>query len=161
MVIQRLSWSTADFQVISKWESAVDQSLKNIHQVLVESVQPALERAVLLLEEVAGLASMCVGTIRRRVMLMRSPGWRIDEKSYTDGLDKARGLAILLERIRRLTRLQVHASEEWFRWLHYGMSKLFRKARADQKRSHASRLQIPAKIRSHPRRTTSSSSGRI
>jgi len=43
-------------QVITKWETTLDQSYKDIHKVLVESVQPALERAILLIDEVEGLA---------------------------------------------------------------------------------------------------------
>ena len=37
-------------------------------------------------------------------------------------MEKAKGLHILFERIRRLTKLQSQGAEEWFRWLHYGPS---------------------------------------
>jgi hypothetical protein len=42
--------------VVSKWESTLDESYRDIHKLLVESVQPALERIILLIDEVKGLA---------------------------------------------------------------------------------------------------------
>ena len=50
------------------------------------------------------------------------PGWRVNPTCFTQGLDKAKGFAFLLERIRRLAKSQRQAAEEWFRWIHFGQS---------------------------------------
>lgn len=42
--------------MLGKWETTLHESYRDIHKVLVESVQPALERVILLIDEVKGLS---------------------------------------------------------------------------------------------------------
>lgn len=46
--------------MIAKWELALETSYKTIRKILAESVGPALERIVLLLEELIGWSQVCV-----------------------------------------------------------------------------------------------------
>lgn len=55
-----------------------------------------------------------------------SPGWKIDFRLVEQALAISRGLTSLLERVRRLAKLQSQASAEWFRWLQYGEREISR-----------------------------------
>lgn len=42
-------------QVVTKWETTLAASYKSVSKVIIESVQPALERIILLLDELYGM----------------------------------------------------------------------------------------------------------
>ena len=91
-------------QVISKWELALESSLKTILKLISESIQPAMEKIVLLLEQLGQFDS----------------AFGHDRNQLSTAMALARRLFAVVEEIRGEARHQSQAALEWFRWLKYG-----------------------------------------
>lgn len=108
-------------KTIAKWELSLETSFKTIRKTLAESVCPAIERIILLLEELRGWSSVYVSanSIAADVSSDFSD-LRLGSIEIRHTLDVALGFAKLSERMRQLAEHELYAGTEWFKWLKYG-----------------------------------------
>ncbi|KAK4687139.1 hypothetical protein P7C73_g2981, partial [Tremellales sp. Uapishka_1] len=97
-------------RTIAKWELTMDSCCRNVQKIISESVAPAVERLVLLVEELRGWAKASTR--------LNLDGAKIDRI-----LDISCGLASLVESIRQIAEHESHAATEWIKWLKYEIAR--------------------------------------
>ncbi|WVR07625.1 hypothetical protein IAU60_004667 [Kwoniella sp. DSM 27419] len=101
-------------RTIAKWDQTLDTSLRTIQSLLLESISPALERLVLLLEELKGWSRS------------HSPRYQaalsMDQPSIDRAIDLVLGFGQLAERMRRDAEHEMAAAGEFMKWLRYDAS---------------------------------------
>ncbi|WVW86265.1 hypothetical protein I302_108307 [Kwoniella bestiolae CBS 10118] len=99
-------------RTITKWDQMLDTSFRTIQNLIIESISPALERIVLLLEEIRGWS--------------RTPKYQsqlhLNESDITRSIDLVLGFAQLVDRMRRDAEHEMKAASEFMKWLKYDPS---------------------------------------
>ncbi|WWD19682.1 hypothetical protein CI109_104144 [Kwoniella shandongensis] len=100
-------------RTIAKWDLALDTSFRTIQKLVSESISPALERIILLLEELRGWA--------------RTPQFtdhlNLDEREVQRALDLVCGFAKLAEKMRRNAEHEMLAAAEFMKWVKYEIAR--------------------------------------
>ncbi|KAL1412364.1 hypothetical protein Q8F55_000108 [Vanrija albida] len=98
-------------RTVAKWESTLETAFSTIKKVITESISPALERIMLVLDEMAGWSSD-----------LAESDLVLDPKGIQAAKDICRGFALLVEDMRQAAELEEATSAEWSKWLRYGAS---------------------------------------
>ncbi|WWC91790.1 uncharacterized protein L201_006737 [Kwoniella dendrophila CBS 6074] len=100
-------------RTITKWDQTLDTSFRTIQNLIIESVSPALERLILLLEEMRGWS--------------RTPKYQtklhIHKKDITKAIDLVLGFAKLVDQMRRDAEHEMKAAAEFMKWLKYEIAR--------------------------------------
>ncbi|RXK35659.1 hypothetical protein M231_07089 [Tremella mesenterica] len=96
-------------RAMTKWEMSALTGFKAIGKVISESITPALEYLILLLEELRGWSLL--------------PSSEIDKTSVIRTLDAASGMTVLMERIRQEAEAEMLASADFIKWLKYEIAR--------------------------------------
>ncbi|WVF72936.1 hypothetical protein IAT40_007754 [Kwoniella sp. CBS 6097] len=100
-------------RTIAKWDQMLDTSFRTIQSLISESISPALERIILLLEELKGWSKD--SSYKRQLDL--------DEVAITSAIDLVLGFAKLVERMRRDAEHEMLAAAEFMKWLKYEITR--------------------------------------
>ncbi|WOO81875.1 uncharacterized protein LOC62_04G005390 [Vanrija pseudolonga] len=95
-------------RTVAKWESTLETAFSTIKKVITESITPALERIMLVLDEMAGWSSDLVES-----------DLVLDPKGIATAKDICRGFSLLVEDMRQASELEEATSAEWSKWLRY------------------------------------------
>nr|XP_019010398.1 uncharacterized protein I206_04867 [Kwoniella pini CBS 10737]OCF49179.1 hypothetical protein I206_04867 [Kwoniella pini CBS 10737] len=96
-------------RTLTKWDQTLDSSYKSIQNLIIESISPALERLVLLLEEMKGWSR----TPRYQARI------QLREDDVVKATDLVLGFAKLMEKMRRDAEHEMKAASEFMKWLKY------------------------------------------
>ncbi|OCF61367.1 hypothetical protein L486_01015 [Kwoniella mangroviensis CBS 10435] len=96
-------------RTITKWDQTLDTSFRTIQNLIIESISPALERLVLLLEEMRGWSR----TPKYQTQL------QLNENDISKAIDLVLGFAKLVEGMRRDAEHELKAASEFMKWLKY------------------------------------------
>lgn len=96
-------------RAVAKWEVTLEASFRTMRKVITDSVSPALERIILVLEELSGWSQSQA----------ESSGLRLSANAIRTLLDNTADFAILLESIRQEANHDLLASLEFIKWLKY------------------------------------------
>ncbi|OCF41363.1 hypothetical protein I317_04844 [Kwoniella heveanensis CBS 569] len=99
-------------RTITKWDQMLDTSFRTIQRLISQSISPALERLVLLLEEMKGWS---------RELSYKSQ-LNFDEAALSSAINRVLGFARLVERMRRDAEHEMLAAAEFMTWLRYDPS---------------------------------------
>ncbi|KIR81389.1 hypothetical protein I306_01624 [Cryptococcus gattii EJB2] len=97
-------------RTIAKWDSTMDSSYRTIRKLISESITPALERILLLLEEIKGWS-----LTRRYIENLDLQSLSAIERC----MDLVSGLAKLVEGMRVRAKHELMAASEFIKWLKY------------------------------------------
>ncbi|KAL7418520.1 hypothetical protein Q5752_006978 [Cryptotrichosporon argae] len=97
-------------RVVAKWEALLLAAYTTVVKVISESVAPALERVVLLLDELG-------------VWSDRSAKLSLDTRATRAAMRVARGLLGLVERVRREAIDELKAATQFFEWLKFEIAR--------------------------------------
>ncbi|WWC94956.1 hypothetical protein V866_001808 [Kwoniella sp. B9012] len=100
-------------RTITKWDQTLDMSFRTIQNLIIESISPALERLVLLLEEMRGWSR----TPRYQTQL------HLNENDISKAIDLVLGFAKLVEGMRRDAEHELKAASEFMKWLKYEIAR--------------------------------------
>lgn len=109
-------------QPVAKWDSSVQTGFLTIQKVLAQSVIPALERVLLLLEELNAWAQSVVNiwTTSTDSSDLLQFDVVLDGESISRALAQAKGLLVLCEDMRQASSLEWETAVEWFKWIRHG-----------------------------------------
>ncbi|ORY33369.1 anaphase-promoting complex, cyclosome, subunit 4-domain-containing protein [Naematelia encephala] len=96
-------------RTIAKWEQALDTAYATIRKVISESISPALERIVLLLEEMQGW--------------VEAASLALDKAAIETALSLCAGFATALETMRQDASHEAYCAAEFMKWLKYEMTR--------------------------------------
>ncbi|KAK8853269.1 hypothetical protein IAR55_003972 [Kwoniella newhampshirensis] len=100
-------------RTVAKWDMALETSFRTIQKLVSESISPALERIILLLEDLRGWA--------------KAPQFtqylKLDEKVIQHALDVLCGFAKLAEQMRRNAEHELLAAAEFMKWVKYEITR--------------------------------------
>ncbi|WRT70155.1 uncharacterized protein IL334_007149 [Kwoniella shivajii] len=100
-------------RTITKWDQTMDTSFRTIQNLINESISPALQRLILLLEEIRGWS--------------RTPKYQtqlhLKEAEIGKAIDTVLGFAKLVERMRRDAEHEMAATAEFMKWLKYEIAR--------------------------------------
>lgn len=94
---------------MSKWESGLQTAFSTLQSIVSLSIVPALERIILILEELRTWAGET-----------SESDLNIDGEAVQRAIDVAKAFALLSEHLRQEAELEEAASEEWCKWLRFG-----------------------------------------
>ncbi|OXG13990.1 hypothetical protein C366_04983 [Cryptococcus neoformans Tu401-1] len=101
-------------RTIAKWDSTMDSSYRTIQKLISESITPALERILLLLEEIKGWS------LTRRYIENLNLG---SLSAIQRCMDLVSGLGKLVEGMRVHAKHELMAASEFIKWLKYEASR--------------------------------------
>lgn len=96
-------------RTIAKWEATLDTAFATLQKVVSQSISPALERIILILDELRGWSGDLVDC-----------DLVLDRDGLNRAIEVARGMAVLVETMRQDAETEQAAADEWCRWLRYG-----------------------------------------
>ncbi|WVQ84661.1 hypothetical protein IAT38_006816 [Cryptococcus sp. DSM 104549] len=107
-------------RTITKWDSTLDTAFRTIQKLISESISPALERLMLLLEQVTGWT--------------KTPSYceqlNLDKSVLKQAQDLVGGFAIMAENMRRHAEHEMLAAAEFMDWLRYETMRVVNQERS-------------------------------
>nr|XP_018260797.1 uncharacterized protein I303_06513 [Kwoniella dejecticola CBS 10117]OBR82955.1 hypothetical protein I303_06513 [Kwoniella dejecticola CBS 10117] len=100
-------------RTVTKWDQTLDSSYRTIQNLIIESISPAVERLVLLLEEMRGWSRTSVGYQAQL---------NLQEQEISSAIDLVLGFGKLMEKMRRDAEHEMKAAAEFMKWLKYDTS---------------------------------------
>ncbi|BEI94663.1 uncharacterized protein CcaverHIS019_0702440 [Cutaneotrichosporon cavernicola] len=108
---------------VAKWDTTVQEGYITVMTVLTQSVIPALERVLLVLEEMNGWALGHHADQAASILCRFEFEVVLDRSEVKRALALVRGLFELCEDMRQAAALEWETSVEWFKWLRYEMAR--------------------------------------
>nr|ODN91736.1 hypothetical protein L203_00987 [Cryptococcus depauperatus CBS 7841] len=114
-------------RTIAKWDTILDTSYKNIQKLISQSIYPALERILLLLEDMRGWSLTqveCYSALINFVNGFCSPRFKnllpaTMEVLIQERMNMVAGLGKLVEKMRLSAQHEMLAAAEFIKWLKY------------------------------------------
>ncbi|CAK9782409.1 hypothetical protein CC85DRAFT_314014 [Cutaneotrichosporon oleaginosum] len=108
---------------VAKWEATVQEGFITVMKVLAQSVIPALERMLLVLEEMNGWARGHHADQAASTLCRFHFDVILDRRELERALSLVRGLLALCEEMRQAAALEWESAVQWFKWLRYEMAR--------------------------------------